>query len=142
MERSMMSKPLRTSLNENAQAWVEALRSGKYKQGKGVLANDNGEFCCLGVACELALEAGIIDQKILETPDYSNVGPRYRYGTREEASVFTLPSPVSFWLGLATHDGRFQMGSKRSTLADENDRGQTFDQIAALIESEPEGLFV
>jgi hypothetical protein len=32
--------------------WVEALRSGKYKQGRGFLQRNN-EFCCLGVLCEV-----------------------------------------------------------------------------------------
>lgn len=31
--------------------WIEALRSGKYKQGIGFL-NNNGKYCCLGVLCE------------------------------------------------------------------------------------------
>lgn len=34
--------------------WVEALRSGKYKQGQGYLYNE-GLHCCLGVACEIGL---------------------------------------------------------------------------------------
>jgi hypothetical protein len=34
--------------------WLEALRGGKYPQGKGYLHNDDG-FCCLGV---LAMVAG------------------------------------------------------------------------------------
>lgn len=34
--------------------WVEALRSGRYKQGKGQLKNGtNNSFCCLGVFCEI-----------------------------------------------------------------------------------------
>lgn len=32
--------------------WVEALRSGKYKQVTGRLHKKTG-FCCLGVACEI-----------------------------------------------------------------------------------------
>jgi hypothetical protein len=36
--------------------WLEALRSGRYKRGKGVLRRETpkgSEFCCLGVACDL-----------------------------------------------------------------------------------------
>lgn len=29
--------------------WISALRSGKYKQGKGSLLDDTGGYCCLGV---------------------------------------------------------------------------------------------
>lgn len=35
--------------------WLEALRSGKYKQGKGRLLSETGkEHCCIGVLCEVA----------------------------------------------------------------------------------------
>jgi hypothetical protein len=38
--------------------WTAALRSGEYKQGKGVLnSKADNSFCCLGVACHLALGA-------------------------------------------------------------------------------------
>ena len=29
--------------------WLVALRSGKYKQGNGILLDDEGGYCCLGV---------------------------------------------------------------------------------------------
>ena len=38
-------------LNPQAQAWVDALLSGKYEQGTGCLRNGN-HFCCLGVAAD------------------------------------------------------------------------------------------
>lgn len=34
--------------------WLKALRSGKYKQGRGWLRDAEDGFCCLGVMCELA----------------------------------------------------------------------------------------
>lgn len=37
---------------KNRKTWVEGLRSGKYKQTKGVLKDCNG-YCCLGVAAEV-----------------------------------------------------------------------------------------
>jgi hypothetical protein len=33
--------------------WVAALRSGEYKQGRGLLRNGAGQYCCLGVLCEI-----------------------------------------------------------------------------------------
>jgi hypothetical protein len=34
--------------------WIEALRSGDYKQGKSILHNIyTDEFCCLGVLCDI-----------------------------------------------------------------------------------------
>jgi hypothetical protein len=43
-----------TNKKELKRVWVEALRSGKYKQTKGTLHNlNNGGFCCLGVAADV-----------------------------------------------------------------------------------------
>lgn len=33
--------------------WVEALRSGKYKQGVGYLRTIDEQFCCLGVLADI-----------------------------------------------------------------------------------------
>lgn len=41
--------------------WVAALRSGEYKQGAGWL-NRGDEYCCLGVLCELAAKAGVVQR--------------------------------------------------------------------------------
>lgn len=38
---------------EIADKWVEALRSGRYKQCKSWL-RDNDGFCCLGVLCDIS----------------------------------------------------------------------------------------
>lgn len=37
---------------EQKAKWIEALRSGDYKQGQGALREDD-RFCCLGLACEI-----------------------------------------------------------------------------------------
>lgn len=46
------------------QLWLEALRSGKYKQGQGRLRDRNSRFCCLGVlsdvVCPIAWRNDII----------------------------------------------------------------------------------
>ena len=33
--------------------WVDALRSGTFKQGREKLRSNRNRYCCLGVACEL-----------------------------------------------------------------------------------------
>ena len=45
--------------------WVEALRSGEYKQAR-LMLEDDGRFCCLGVLCKVA---GL---------DTGDSGPTYR----------------------------------------------------------------
>lgn len=46
--------PYKGDKPENILKWAEALESGKYPQGKLRLKNNRGEFCCLGVACDIS----------------------------------------------------------------------------------------
>ena len=117
-------------LNENAQAWVKALRSGEYAQGFGKLRlTKTNEFCCLGVACELAIKAGLPIERVI-------VGEAVFY----DAFDGSLPPKVRDWLGLRTFNGAVNRMDKHS-LAHMNDAGESFTAIADFIESEPEGLF-
>jgi len=47
-------------------AWIEALRSGKYEQGRNTLRSDlecTTTYCCLGVLCEVARVPRYVDMK-------------------------------------------------------------------------------
>ena len=114
-------------MNNNAKLWVEALRSGEYEQGSGWL-QDGNRYCCLGVACivyEKQTEAILSrdDDGVLNSCQY--LGNDY--------------CEVKQWLGLRDSVGGFH---RDSNLASLNDEGKTFGEIADVIESEPEGLFV
>ena len=37
----------------NLRAWLAALRSGKYRQGRGALRTVDNTYCCLGVAAKV-----------------------------------------------------------------------------------------
>ncbi len=130
-------------MNANAKKWVAALRSGKYKQAEGAL-NVNGSFCCLGVACELAMEdLGLIKRQ--RTPDLASNGS-YNYGSVGDyaLSFGTLPHAVVDWLGLRTESGAWleDIGPSCGSLVAANDQLHlNFEQIANIIESEPKGLF-
>lgn len=53
---------------KDIQKWIDALRSGEYKQTKETLQDKNG-FCCLGVACDLFIpvrEQMMSEQMLLE----------------------------------------------------------------------------
>jgi len=75
---------------ENFQLWINALRSNKFKQGKGFLQVKD-TYCCLGVACEIAIANGVQLTKQL-VPDTDH----YMFG--EEATH--LPLKVQLWLGV------------------------------------------
>ncbi len=42
------------SRDELRKKWIEALRSGKYKQGRNALRPDEDCYCCLGVLCDVS----------------------------------------------------------------------------------------
>lgn len=159
-------------MNENAKKWVEALRSGDYKQATGVLTrvNDKGEpesHCCLGVACQVAIENGVPleltireDTSSYEDSEYENMEtPPKIIGYVEEAfgpgisQTSVLPPIVQKWLGLTTLEGTFDepivvdreddyYTLPCEALTELNDKARyTFEQIADVIEAEPEGLF-
>jgi len=120
------------TMRASVKLWLKALRSGTYKQARSKLhmLDANGQtvgLCCLGVACEVFIQSG----GELKMEKVRNV---VRYGGR----AHYLPAAVQEWLGLCTEHGSFEKGA----LANKNDYGATFTQIADLIESNPSGLFV
>lgn len=113
------------------QLWIEALRSGKFKQAQGRLKTENG-YCCLGVLCELhRREVGGTEWK-----RYSSEEGKYIY----DGHIMDLPWSVVSWADLDQSDPRiidafigdvYLHSEKMSGL---NDSGETFGTIATLIE--------
>lgn len=148
-------------MNENAEAWVAELRSGKYEQGDGKLhkitPKGEDQFCCLGVACELyEQKVGGLHPRQMPHRDYEGnivIGySTYSGPVPPEHSgdgfAYTLPPEVTEWLGLASDDGSFSDAAPNdlpeessTSLANLNDSGRTFGEIADTIEEAPEGLF-
>jgi len=113
--------------------WVEALRSGKYKQGKAKLAEKNTDgsfsYCCLGVLCDVANLKYIVDKAsgtngIIEAKAYYINDERHR-------SFAFLPLDPRFqniWENVMSCD------SMEQHLITMNDEGSTFEEIADWIE--------
>jgi hypothetical protein len=124
--------------------WVDALRSGTYEQGKGALCK-GGQYCCLGVLCELAVQAGVIPPgERLETetgPSHYICYDRGHVYANNELPSFGdtafLPQCVQEWAGLPRTSGAIVVidGADRP-LAAQNDCGKTFEQIAQAIEEQ------
>lgn len=134
-------------LNDNAKKWVEALKSGTYKQATGGLHYSNAEhtYCCLGVACDLYIKSGNeLDVRNIETSLVNKSGEPHKIKAYAYDHAFTvLPDKVKVWLGLATHSGRYQATDWYvNGLVNLNDGGHTFEEIAKVIELEPKGLFI
>lgn len=117
--------------------WVKALRSRRFKQGDGALKikdSISGEIrhCCLGVLCELAIEDGLS----LKTQEFENGNTEWWFG-KEERDDF-LPREVMEWAGIKNnspkvHDPESNNEVDEISLADLNDGGYSFREIAELI---------
>lgn len=113
---------------EHRRLWVEALRSGKYPQTReGLCRIKDGKesYCCLGVACEVAIENGV---SITKRPDSAVPWTLYN------DSCGWLPEEVKDWLGL-THRSA-EMNVEPGFLATANDDlNWDFYKIADAIEA-------
>ena len=81
---------------EIKEQWLKDLRSGDFAQVEGSLSDGEG-YCCLGVLCEQAVNAGVIGK--IPTDDEG-----VRYGTEDEFSFGALPQPVVEWAELDSVD--------------------------------------
>ena len=105
--------------SEFIELWLQALESGKFRQGKSLLWQKGNKYCCLGVACVVAQETGV--RQIEIEKDYDEF----------------LPVTLANFLNITTA-GSFKdivtyNGSDFLNLADMNDEGVTFKEIANVI---------
>lgn len=118
-------------MNKDVKAlWLAALRSGEYKQGSGFLkiVGKNGaqdRFCCLGVLCELAVEAGVTNRL--------REGYETTYGVPGDTDTAVLPAHVRKWAGMDSKAGSYNSGN--NSLTGDNDDGMSFGAIADVIEA-------
>lgn len=116
------------TIKENQIKLVEALRSGKYKQGRKQL-RDKDRFCFWGVACDLSGLGNWEDRQ------YSDGGKRYVIDSTLYGSFALPPVEVKDWVGFndiraVIIDGSF------ASLFDHNDNGKSFAQLADAIEQQ------
>lgn len=98
---------------ELKQPWIDALRSGNYKQGKYCLVNNkNSTYCCLGVLCTLNNYKDLMAEDHELTFNFIDVMANSEFYDRTGLSC-----------------------SSTSKLADMNDGGRSFNEIADYIEA-------
>ncbi len=97
--------------------WVEALRSGKYKQSQAVLNCDAG-FCCLGVLADLAGAKW----EDYQDSDYPGLKKFFVQG--------------DYWYGSIPPEMLPNKHLSKHTLINMNDSGETFSEIADCIEAQ------
>jgi hypothetical protein len=112
--------------------WVEALRSGEYRQAQGKLRKDEG-YCCLGVLCEIAVIKGIISSE----RTYRYHDPEFVWSYGKDKDWYSLPVEVKDWADVRDDlipDEDCDLVDAIDHLIGLNDTGSTFSEIADLIE--------
>lgn len=121
---------------EFADKWITELRSGKWKQHKGQLANNyRTAHCCLGVACEIS---GI-------EPNFNLFKDRWEWESDSSILPFSLAKRLEMNMNLSkskdseetivARNGKFMLPNGVTLVLSElNDAGFTFNQIADVID--------
>lgn len=112
-------------MNKELLAWIEELETTDAKQGVGRLRSPDDELCCLGVACERAVRAGVIAEPVLGRTPEANGAYEYHDGTWA-----ILPGEVAMWLGIDDCAG-FELGDLPAELVDELERLASYTSSAA-----------
>ena len=116
---------------QRVRRWIAALRRDEYPQAASCLRTTSG-FCCLGVACDL------FNDSVWRR--FSGNGAEWSY----LGASIALPRPVVDAYRLVSPHGHYGVESHGSgapssrSLADDNDSGKTFAEIADIIEQELE----
>lgn len=122
-------------LTKNQQLWVDALRSGEYRQTRGCLQDSHG-YCCLGVACRVYEKH--TGDKLVED----------RFGHLSGFDLSGYLAIVKNWLQLHGEEGELTHLIDYSqvefiSLTYKNDHDNlNFNQLADYIEENQDQLFL
>lgn len=129
------------------QKWIDALRSGKYRQALGSLKEGSNKYCCLGVLCDI-----YINETKAAQWNHNN---RVEWGNIERSGQL-LPDTIAEWAGIenpmstptvsvyikdnvrkAYYRAKYGISDRfEPHLANINDLGTSFSEIADIIEKE------
>jgi len=113
-------------MNEDAKRWIEALMSGRYKQGKNCLRNADNEFCCLGVAMDVLAPDEWSSETVpldIVMDGSSEVVQVYRHEPTHNTELL----PAAMWNRLI--EGAPFGHNFMTDIATANDGGDTFEEI-------------
>lgn len=115
---------------------IDDLRSGAYTQTMGCLQDETG-YCCLGVACDRFMRETGTGEWVVSDRGSREMSFHVGEGNLVRFSSSVMPTLVREWYGFRDAAGNWD---EDEGLADKNDCGVGFDDIAAIIEDEPKGL--
>jgi len=112
--------------------WIDTLRSDKYEQGRTSLRSLDNKYCCLGVLCDI-----IDNTKWNRLRSWMFPGDLvgYQYITDRDMNSSSLPKEYVDLIGLNDPLGCKKEPLQNGSLAQLNDLGKTFQQIADALET-------
>lgn len=106
----------RKDLNQ-LKKWINALRSGKYKQGRYALQDSNNGYCCLGVACKILIPT------------------KYQFRNDDDCLLGTKPNQQNSPLWLRDIDSSFKDYTNRSLMILNDHEEFNFNEISDLLQA-------
>jgi hypothetical protein len=117
----------------NRKLWFDELETTQVKQGRGVLNRNNETYCCLGLACEVAIKNGLNLGKIKMKDG------NYLYG---EDNVALLPQAMTNWLGLRHCAGESESGQLDSCVRMNDSLRLSFKEIGKRLQANEAEYFI
>lgn len=99
--------------------WIRALRSGKYKQGRGRLRTQKSSMCCLGVLCDITDPKG-----------WNRTGRTWSYGPADTMITRSMMDQLGIDGGVCSRLACMNDGDK-----EERVKRHSFAQIADWIKA-------
>lgn len=124
-------------MNEIIKArWIADLRSGNHLQGTGFLRQTTIEgktlYCCLGRLCEIVKEEMNLDWD--ENGYFDGDAKALSHSVKKYCGLELCNPAIPVLPGDNFHPDMIEDESNTTTLAQLNDNGYTFEQIAQIIE--------
>lgn len=137
-----MTGNLTDEQKERIRKFAHVLRTTKKQQGVGKLIRYlspwKKEYCCLGIACELAIKDGLKLDQTKKTIEYYGASSEVvmLFGSSRDETYSVLPTEVMRYFGFTDDDPTLRVsGWDISTATDLNDeRRYSFEQIADAFE--------
>lgn len=113
--------------------WIEALRSGKYRQSINVKKDGYG-FCCLGVLEDIRAKEEGVEWELCKTGIYHI---SFEGDLRSTSSTVVLNNSTAQWSGLGQQNPEMKVDGEVRTIGSMNDNlNMSFEEIAVLIEQQ------
>jgi hypothetical protein len=149
---SIPALPLTTEQRLRWEAWIKTLLKGEYRQGKGGLHNTKGEFCVMGVACDLIDNTRWIEDELDNNGDMrytaiSGTDNKFRFSEcafppKDIQDLYALPGSSGLQVVATYFTGSQRIDDEHTCISQLNDMGATFEDLAEILKKAMTGGYL